>query len=102
MRWSLLLLIGCSDVSWLPINKPPRPLYRRAADTVELFTAGAPQREYVEVGMLDVSPVPREAWLDTPRLVAKLRKEAGEYGCDALVVNGGGRNEVRGTCIVYR
>src|SRR6267154_2587450 len=104
MLRALLLMIGCaSEVAYMPLNKPPHALSRRSRDSVELFTAAAPQREYVEVGMLDAtSPAAggsrASPWVDAAYLTSKLRKQAGDYGCDGLVVTGGGTSdEVRGT-----
>jgi hypothetical protein len=107
--WMVLCLVGCaSEVAYMPVNPPPRELFQRASTSVELFTASPPRRDYVEVGTLFASSPPfggsrLSPWVTESSLIKKLRKEAGEYGCDALVVAGGGSDDrVRGTCIVWR
>ena len=69
-------------VSVTPLNSSPRPLARRPAGSVEMFTAAAPARPYVEVAVLQASGG------QTEEHYAALREEAGAIGCDALVVTG--------------
>jgi hypothetical protein len=105
----LVCLAGCaSEVAYMPNHPPPRKLFQRASERVELFTTSPPQRDYVEVGTLyATSPAfggsAMSPWVTESRLIKKMRKEAGQYGCDALVLAGGGTDDrVTGTCIVWR
>lgn len=110
---------GCGTrVEYTPTNTPPRPLAPRAPESVEVITVSQPTRPFVEVAILEAR---QESGFSTdapPDVVAKLRAEAGEHGCDAIVMTGsadevqgnamhGTGSEVtlkgyRATCIVYR
>ena len=125
MRFGLLsllalyggLLVGCGTaLNYIPTSEPPRPLYVRSADKVEIFMTKAPNRPFVEIGMIESQQ--QEASLDNEQqVIAKMRQFAGERGCDALVifssndatVTSGGPSYTssntlkgyRGSCLVY-
>lgn len=110
-------LVGCGTaLNYIPTSEPPRPLYERSADKVEIFMTKAPSRPFVEIGMIESQQ--EEASLDNEQqVVAKMRQFAGKRGCDALVifssndatVTSGGPNYTssntlkgyRGSCLVY-
>jgi hypothetical protein len=99
------LATGCvANVAYLDLHAPPHELSRRSADSVELFTAAAPARAFVEVGMFEGRALLGERatpWIDGPNIIRKLRQAAADRGCDGLVVTSGDADLVRGTCIVY-
>jgi hypothetical protein len=100
---------GCGvTIAETPLHPPPRPMTARAADRVDLFAGdGPPARPYVEVS--ELSEDPQTAFGDQPySMVTKMREQAGELGCDGLVVTGvrqeaiGGQNSrLIGRCIMY-
>jgi hypothetical protein len=120
MRYGLLLslaLCGCgTSLNYIPTSSSPRQLSARSADEVEIFMTGAPNRPYVEVGMIE-SQQEEYSVDDEQEVIQKMRNYAGERGCDALVifsgndatVDHGGSNQssirtlkgYRGSCVVY-
>jgi hypothetical protein len=64
-----------------------RPQPPRACNSCQLFMAGKPNRPFVEVGMIE-SQQESTSEDDAQELVAKMRRFAGERGCDALVILG--------------
>jgi hypothetical protein len=107
MRVTLLVLLaGCAaNFSYRPLEKAPHATAPRAPAAVELFTSGAPSRPFVEVGLFKgeylLGPG-YTTWTDDPDLLRRVRKQAGERGCDGLLVAGGDTNGVRATCVVFR
>ena len=111
---ALLALSACGyQTQFVATNPPPRPMYRRAPETVEVFTAsGKPTRAYVEVGILQTRQGDGESG-HIAAIIEEMRGEAGKLGCDALVINGaspdvvGGEDGTRtyqgywGACILY-
>jgi hypothetical protein len=104
-----VLLAGCMPVTgFVRLNSSPRPLAPRPPSEVELFTTSAPTREYVEVAILTASPGPGMYWgngipLEAPsNLIASLRKQGAQVGCDGLIVRPGAGHSYQGTCVVYR
>jgi len=120
MRYGLLLslaLCACgTSLSYIPTSDAPRKQRARSADQVEIFMTGAPERPYVEVGMIE-SQQEKMSLDDEQDVIAKMRAYAGEQGCDALAifsgndatVSHGGSNVnnvttlkgYRGSCLVY-
>lgn len=118
---SLLVLAstGCGTrVEYTPTNTPPRPLTPRAPESVEVITVSQSTRPFVEVAILEARQESGFSLDAPPEVIAKLRKEAGQRGCDAIVMTGSA-DEVQGstmrgtgstetlkgyraTCIVYR
>lgn len=122
MRYGLFFLlalygVGCGTaLNYIPTTDPPRPLYVKSADKVDIFMTKAPSRPFIEIGMIESQQ--QSASLDDERqVVAKMRHFAGERGCDALVifsgndatVTSGGKDYTtsttlkgyRGSCLVY-
>ncbi len=74
-----------------PTNSPQRPLQSRVMAEVEVFTAGPPQRPFVEVAVLTAN------YGDPAEDIEQIRAKAGEYGCDAVVFSRlGGKEEMYG------
>lgn len=115
------LLTGCgTTVHYSPTNTPPRPLSVRTAESVHVFTTGGPARPYTEVGLIQVQE-DLSGSADMPEILADMRAEAAERGCDGLVITGradeaegsvfgnqqfvygtsGTREGLMGACIVY-
>jgi hypothetical protein len=125
MRYPLVFLIiltsfGCgTSVKFARINTSPKPLTARPADEVDVFTI-RPSRPYLELGIIE-SQQDEYSFDSMEDIIAKMRKYAGEQGCEGLIilsgndsvsvvessVTGGGTATVttlkgyRGTCIVY-
>ena len=118
MRLFLGLALGLAacgtTIHQIATNPPPHPLAPRPAETVEVFTATQPQRPFVEVAYFEAQQESAASLDDQGAVFSKLRAQAGEAGCDGLIINGpndsvvGDRrnvNTLRGyaaTCIVYR
>jgi len=118
MRLFLGLALGLAacgtTIHQIATNPPPHPLMARPAESVEVFTATQPQRPFVEIAYFEAQQQSEVSLDDQSVVFAKLRAQAGEAGCDGLIINGpndsvvGNRhnvNTLRGyaaTCIVYR
>jgi hypothetical protein len=118
MRLLLGLALGLAacgtTIRQIPTNAPPHPLTARPAESVEVFTATQPQRPFVEVAFFEAQQESAVSLDDQSAVFAKLREQAGQAGCDGLIINGpndsvvGDRHNVNtlrgyaGTCIVYR
>jgi hypothetical protein len=108
---TLFAFTACGvSVAETPINQPPAPMTARPSTSVELFTSGPPARPHVDVAMLQADPQSGLANDSTDNLISTLRERAGSMGCDGLVVtqvnnqlvkNGGERQTVNGTCIMW-
>lgn len=118
MRLLLGLALGLAacgtTIHQIATNQPPHPLSPRPAESVEVFTATQPQRPFVEVMYFEAQQESQVSLDDQGAVFAKLREQAGQAGCDGLIINGpndsvvGDRHNVNtlrgyaGTCIVYR
>jgi hypothetical protein len=107
---SLLGTLGCGwHVSYVRLNAPPHTLASRPPETVEMFVSSAPQRPFIDVGMIEAS---RSTWYGKEPLTA-LREEAADQGCDGVIVLGANDSVVplphgyaasvgyRGSCIAW-
>jgi hypothetical protein len=121
MRYLLVFLALCSAacgtaLNYIETTEPPRKLYERRPEQVEVFIISTPNRPFVEVGMIESQQ--EELSVDDAReVVAKMRRFAGEHGCDALAIfsgndttnTTGGKDFTtshtlkgyRGSCLVY-
>ena len=76
-------LTGCVKVDYIPLNASPRPMVPRDPEKVTVFQTQRPDRPYVEVATIEVvSPSGPASAME------RLRQEAGERGCDAIVLTG--------------
>jgi hypothetical protein len=99
-------------------NAPPHALRARAPESVEVFTVSRPNRSFVEVAILEARQASVFSTDAPPDVVAELRAEAGQRGCDAIVMTGAADEVVgnsqrgtgatqtlkgyRATCVVYQ
>jgi hypothetical protein len=111
------LLVGCgTELGFTQSHARVAGLVPRPAASVELLTAGPPQRRYTEFGLIEAHSGDAFFGDDRAEVLAKLRAYAGQIGCDAVVVAGDmasstvydgrtlttvTRDGYRGTCIVY-
>jgi hypothetical protein len=110
------LLPACvaTSVNYSPLNPSPHALAPRPVSSVEVFASGPPDRPHVDVGMITVEE--GDVGESSPQeLLALLRQNAANQGCDALVVSPPSsrsdadflaythsRRVFSGTCVVYR
>lgn len=100
-----------TQIHYIQTNTADAPTHPRQARQVEIYTTGAPNRAYTEVGYFEAEEGTYGGFEDT---LNDLRADAARRGCDALVVEGtstatdydpwvGMRTErrVHATCIVY-
>jgi hypothetical protein len=87
--WSWLLcglLVGCgSGATFTPVANPPHDLDSKAPNDVEVFTS-PPTRPYTEIGKLTIEKETQFVPDSDPKLVQQLREQAGDEGCDAIVM----------------
>jgi hypothetical protein len=93
-------LTACSGVtlSYTALRSPPKPPHSVAADKVEVITTGDPTRKYVEIGSFLAH---RDDATREDDMMKKLRLDAGEHGCEALIVTAKDPSEVVASCIIY-
>jgi hypothetical protein len=86
---------------WAETWKPDHPLYEKSPKHVDVFTTSTPERPYRELGIIEAS---RGGNLS--KLIAEMRKFAGERGCDALIIMGSAHGAhdtlYRGACVLYQ
>jgi hypothetical protein len=83
-----LALTGCggSNVSYVPLEMPPHPVIARGPGSVRVYVAPErPAVPYVRVAEMKVIQDGSFSHDKLPDLLDKLRRAAGEKGCDALV-----------------
>jgi hypothetical protein len=83
-----LAACGGPTTSIIGTNAPPRPLTQRALHEVEVFTAGVPQRPFVEIAVIQARNSGAYGPAALPGLIGDMRREAALAGCDALLVYG--------------
>jgi hypothetical protein len=112
----LVLLCSCgTTVEYVRLQKAPHKLYKKSIDQVEIFTAKAPDREFVELGIFEAYRQSSFAGTGTGEFIQAMRVEAAERGCDAVVLTGSADQTeyipfarehtlpgIRGTCIIYK
>src|SRR5262245_60916868 len=86
-----VLLVAASacgiDVQYVPTNTPPHAMRPRSAQRVEVFASARPKREFTEFGLIEVQQESQNHD-DAEEIIARLREEAGERGCDGIVMLG--------------
>lgn len=100
----LALVAGCATTTVHQLNPAPGYIHPRPASEVEIFSTTRPTYPYVEVSLI----VARED--ATADALDVLRAEAGERGCDGVILVGAADSSVgryggvrlgyRGTCIM--
>ena len=84
-----LTVAACGTTTrFVATNPSPRPLKPKAAHLVHVYTTGAPEADYVEVGILQTRQESGFSTDDMPALIRQMRARAGSIGCDALIING--------------
>lgn len=116
----LIFLTGCgTTIKITKLNSPTRQLSPRSPDSVEVFTSTKPSIPYIEVSLISSQQASDFSNDDTPEIIQKMRIEAANQGCDALIINmtndsvsgstggkyGGSVDTLKGfhgTCVVYK
>jgi len=89
----VVLLSGCSlSVQFTPLNQPPHAIAPKPASAVDVMTA-PPGRPYVEIGTLNV--IGNDFAAPADEVIAEMRQEAANRGCDAVLVH-----DWSGACVV--
>lgn len=105
---------GSTTLNYIETRQPPGRLHQRSPERVEIFMTGKPDRPFVEIGLIESQQGGADG---VKAVIAKMRRFAGERGCDALVifagndatVTSGGKDFTvsetlrgyRGSCLVY-
>jgi hypothetical protein len=118
-----VFLTGCGTVVKVTrLNPSPKPLLPRNPEQVEIFTTGKPNVPYTEVSLISSQQASEFSSDDTPEIIRKMRLEAADQGCDALIItmsndsvsgttagaSGGVYGQVNtvkgfhGTCVAYK
>ncbi len=117
--WSVAVLLALgagacgTRIVYTPTNAPPHALQPKPPEQVEVYSASPPQRKYIEVGLIEARRESGWSVDDETAVQTKLRQDAAERGCDAIVITGsadaivGDHNSTttlrgyRATCIVW-
>jgi hypothetical protein len=84
-----LSLAACGTTTrFVPTNPSPHPLAAREPLEVDVYTTGAPNVAYVEVGIIQTRQSSDLSTKDMPGIISDMRKQAGKIGCDAVIING--------------
>jgi uncharacterized lipoprotein YajG len=99
---AVLAMTACApQTEFVRTNPPPRSLAARAVEAVTVFTTTAPERPYVEVGIVSA-----RANTNPPQskgtLIEAARAMAAEKGCEGLILAAGSAVLAEGTCIVFK
>ena len=82
-------LVGCGTrVDYTPLRAPTGAMTPRSPAEVEVFLTQKPSRPYVEVGLLEARQESTMSLDGQSGIIAELREEAAEIGCDGLIVTG--------------
>ena len=85
----LVALTACGTTTRFTATNPsPHPLVAKPADQVHVYTTGAPQIAYVEVGIIQARQSSEYSMDDMPEIIREMRAEAGRIGCDGVIING--------------
>jgi hypothetical protein len=83
------VLLACGTrVTYTQLNTPPAQMVPRHAAGVQVFTTGAPQQPFVEVGLLEAQQESAYSQDRQPQILDKLRQRAAEVGCDGIILLG--------------
>lgn len=99
---TLAFAAGCLQTQFVRTNPPPRALTPRDTAQLAVYTTIAPDRPYVEIGMV-MSRAP-DGSLAYPKatLLQEVREEAARQGCDGIIYAAGAANVAEATCIVFK
>ena len=89
MLLSSLAMTGCGTrVDYTPLRGPAGAMIPRSPSEVEVFLTQKPSRPYLEVGMLEARQESTLSLDGQSGIIAELREEAAEIGCDGIIVTG--------------
>jgi hypothetical protein len=81
--------ISCgTKISVVYTGTPPRQLYSRPPETVEVYSTTIPTRPFVEVAIMEARQESGWSTADMPQIIEALRGEAAKMGCDAIILTG--------------
>jgi hypothetical protein len=84
-----LSLAACGTTTRFTATNPsPHPLVPKPAAAVHVYTTGAPEVPYVEVGILQSRQSSSASLHEMPEIISSMRAEAGKIGCDGVIING--------------
>ncbi len=82
-------LAACGTTTrFVATNPAPHPLTPKPAALVHVYTTGAPDVAYVEVGILQSRQSSNASMHEMPEIIGAMRAEAGKIGCDGVIING--------------
>jgi hypothetical protein len=85
----LATIAACGTTTRFTATNPsPHPLVPKPAAQVHVYTTGAPEVPYVEVGILQSRQSSSASLDDMPEIIGAMRAEAGKIGCDGVIING--------------
>jgi hypothetical protein len=84
VTWLVGALAACGiHAEYIPLAPSPHPLAPRPASEVEVLINHEPARPYTEVGLIEVRQEEHN-YASSTELMARLRRVAGDRGCDAV------------------
>jgi hypothetical protein len=99
---AMLVLSACGTTTrFAATNSAPHPLMARPSAAVEVFVTGLPQRQFVEVGIIQARQSSEFSNDEMPDIIAEMRTEAGKRGCDGLVINGASDTQQSSTYVSH-
>jgi hypothetical protein len=85
---NLIVLGGCGTFAeTTPLNAPPHALSPRPPEDVEVYSSSPPAKAHVDLALIQVDQR-NGTTADMAEMVAKVREQAGQMGCDAIFVSG--------------
>ena len=113
-----LFLTGCgTTITVTKLNNSPKLLKPRSPESVTIFMTGKPEKPYIEISLISSQQTSDFSTDSIPQIIQKMRMEAAQQGCDALIISG--QNDItegstsgnygsvttlkgfHGSCIVY-
>ncbi len=86
---ALPFLTACgTTITYSQLNPAPHAMKKRPPHQVVLFVGKRPKRAYVEVGLLEAQQDSVYSADDREAILRKMREDAGERGCEGLIVTG--------------
>jgi hypothetical protein len=82
-------MMACgTSITYSPLNPAPHAMKKKPPHQVVMFVGKRPKRAYVEVGLLEAQQESVYSGDDREAIIRKMREDAGERGCDGLIVTG--------------
>ena len=70
------------------LNYSPKPLESRTPESVAIFMTGKPEKPYTEISLISSQQTSEFSTHSIPQIIQKMRVEAAQQGCDALIISG--------------